>query len=224
MYKALSFIRLDYFTVKPYLTIKNLLIFAVVALTMTVGNSGAGAAIGMLMAFAALYASYPFAMSEKNGMDVLYATLSIKRNTVVLGRYLFTLMLDIGAGLFAFVFSSITMTLLQREIELTRILLTAAALFLVFSIIQAIQLPLYFKWGYTKAKLLAYLPFIVLPLAIFAGSNLFGNIFLLDWVAEWSAWFMENMTAAVLTGAVAWLAVMILSYGISRSLYRKRDL
>ena len=224
MYKALSFIRLDYFTVKPYFTVRNLLIFAVVALTMTVGNSGAGAAVGMLMAFAALYASYPFAMGEKNGMDVLYATLSIKRNTVVLGRYLFTLMLDIGAGLFAFVFSSITMTLLQREIELTRILLTAAALFLVFSIIQAIQLPLYFKWGYTKAKLLAYLPFIVLPLAIFAGSNLFGNIFLLDWVAEWSAWFMENMTAAVLTGAVAWLAVMILSYGISRSLYRKRDL
>lgn len=223
MNKAFSFLRLDFITVKPYLTIKNLFIFVGVAIIMIAGNDSASGAIGVLMAFAALYASYPFAIGEKNNIDVLYTTLSIKRNTVVLGRYLFALTLDIFVGLFAFLFSFVVLTIMRKDFDVIESLSTILILFLVFSIIQAVQLPIYFKLGYTKAKFLAYLPFMVLPLAILAGSSLFKNIFSVEQITGLIEWLSENLLATALLGGIIWLVIMVTSYMISLSFYQKRD-
>jgi len=223
MNKALSFIRLDFITVKPYLTLKNLIIFVGIALVMILVTDSAGAAIGMLMAFAALYASYPFAIGEKSSIDVLYTTLSIKRNTVVLGRYLFALILDLSAGLFAYIFSFILLTVMQKGFNFMESLYVILVLFLAFSLLHAIQLPIYFKLGYTKAKFLTYLPFIILPLMVVVFSSFFGDIFSLERISGLLDWFAANHLATALTGAVIWFGIMAISYRVSLSLYEKRD-
>jgi len=223
MNRALSFIRLDFITVRPYLTAKNLLIFVGVALIMLIFNNSAGGAIGILMALAALYASYPFAIGEKSNIDVLYTTLSIKRNTVVLGRYLFALILNILTGLFTFVFSFAVLTIMQKGIDIIGALITIPILFFVFSLIQAVQFPVYFKLNYSKAKFIAYIPFVVLPLAILAASNRLNNIFSADLLIGIFKWFSLNLPAMVLFGIVIWLVIMAISYKISVSFYQKRD-
>jgi len=223
MNKAFGFMRLDLITVKPYLTYKNLLIFVGVALIMTVSNMSAGAAIGLLMAFFAIYAGYPFAIGEKSGIDALYVTLSIKRNTVVLGRYLFAVVLDICAGLFAFIFYFITLTITQNRFDCLEILSTILVLFLTFSAIQAIQLPIYFKLGYTKTKFLAYLPSIVLPVIILAFSNRFRDVFSVEQINGLLGWFASNFMATAFMGAAIWFAIMASSYKTSLSFYKKRD-
>ena len=223
MNKALSFIRLDFITVKPYLTVKNLCIFVGVALIMLIANNSASGAIGLIMASAALYASYPFAIGEKNNIDVLYTTLSINRNTVVLGRYLFALSLDILAGLSTFILSFVVLTIMQKDFVVIEVLSAIPILFLVFSVIQSVQLPIYFKLNYTKAKFIAYIPFVVLPLAIMTGSNFFNNAFSLDKIVGLFEWFTVNpLTTALVVGAI-WLGIMLLSYKVSVSLYQKRD-
>ena len=221
--KAISFVRLDFITVKPYLTVKNLCIFDGVALIMLIVNNSAAGAIGLIMAFAALYASYPFTIGEKSNMDVLYITLSIKRNTVVSGRYLFALTLDVFAGLFTFVFSFAVLTIMQRNFKAMETLITIPVLFIAFSVIQAIQLPIYFKLNYTKAKFIAYIPFVVLPLAIFAGSSFFADIFTMEQINGTLERLAANIPAAVLTIAAIWFAFMTISYKISLSFYKKRD-
>ena len=226
MNKAVSFMRLDLITVKPYLTVKNLCIFGGVAVFMLIVNNSAAGAIGLLMAFAALYASYPFAIGEKNNIDVLYTTLSIKRNTVVLGRYLFALTLDILAGLFTFALSVIVLTIAQKGIDIIETLSTIPILFLAFSIIQAVQLPIYFKLNYTKAKFIAYIPFVVLPLAVLMGSNFLNEEYPLAQITivlKWFEWFALNPLAAVLLCVAIWLALMFVSYRISVSFYQKRE-
>jgi len=223
MNKAMSFIRLDFITVKPYLTLKNLIIFFGVTLYMTIVSSNATGAIGILMAFAALYASYPFAIGEKSSIDVLYTTLSIKRDTVVLGRYLFALSLDLFAGLFALTLSFVVLTIMQKGFSLIESLLTVFALFFVFSIIQAVQLPIYFKLSYTKAKFLAYLPFLVLPLMILSFTNFLSDIFSAEWINGLLDWFSANTLATALAVGGIWLVIMGVSYKISLSFYRKRD-
>ena len=77
MNRTLSFVRLDFITVKPYATLKNLIIFVAVALIMIISSGGGSSAIGILMVYAVLFSSYPFAVGEKNGIDALYVTLSI---------------------------------------------------------------------------------------------------------------------------------------------------
>ena len=223
MNKALSFVRLDFITVKPYLSVKNLCLFGGVALFVLIVNNSAGGAIGLIMAFAALYASYPFAIGEKSNIDVLYTTLSIKRNTVVLGRYLFALILDLLAGLFTFVLSFVVLTIRQKGIDVVGTLATIPLLFFVFSVIQAVQLPIYFKLNYSKAKFAAYLPFIVLPLAIMVTFTSFNKTIPAEQITGLLTWFATNTLTTVLLGGLAWLALMVASYNVSLTFYRKRD-
>ena len=226
MTRLYSFVRLDFITVKPYLTIKNLLIYIGIALFMLIPTDSTAGTCGILMALGAQYASYPFAIGEKNNMDVLYATLSISRDTVVLGRYLFALTLDILMASFAFGISLIVLTVMQRGFNVPEFSLTILLLFMVFSLTQAIQLPIYFKLGYTKAKFLAYLPFIVFPLVIVMLPQFFRafvDVFSLERIRALAEWLIKNRLSAALAGGAIWLVIMLVSYKVSVSRYRQRD-
>lgn len=222
MHKALSFVRLDFITVKPYFTLKNLIIFSVLPLVFVISFDTGATAIGMFMMLATMYVSYPFAVGEQNGIDTLYPTLSIKRGTVVLGRYLFALVFDLCAGILAFIYSFAALTVMGRNFDALESLAVTLVLFIVFSIIQAIQLPIYFKLGYAKAKLLAYLPFIGFFVVAFVLNSLLADG-LINQATAFFEWIVANpiMTAA-LTVAI-WLGIMIISYQISLALYKKRD-
>jgi len=223
MNKALSFVRLDYFTVKPYMTLKNLAIFLFVACFMAATSKSTYASIGMFMVFASMYATTPFSLGEKNNIDALYTTLSIKRSAVVFGRYLFALVVDLCAGLCAFV---ISLTVLQiigatYDNDIREALTVSVIMFVIISVIQTVQLPLFFKLGYSKAKFFSYLPF----LGMFALSGILITFFNNDTynLSGVMAWFESNLMLAAAISATLWVAIMFVSYKVSLSYYNKRD-
>jgi hypothetical protein len=222
MNKVLNFVRLDFITVKPYFTLKNLIIFSVMPLVFIIGYGSGTTAMTMFMVIAVLYVSYPFAVGEKNGIDALYPTLSIKRGTVVLGRYLFALFFDLFAGVLAYIYSFVALTILRKGFNALEGLTVTIVLFIVFSIIQAIQLPLYFKLGYSKAKLMSYLPFMVFPLVVLIANNFLGNIFASQ-ITAFLEWMAMNTFAVILFIIVIWLGIMVVSYRTSLLFYNKRD-
>ena len=222
MNKALNFVRLDFITVKPYMTFKNLIIFFMVPFIFIISSGSSAAAMGMFMALAVLYVSYPFAVGEKNGIDSLYPTLSIRRSAVVLGRYLFALLLDFSAGVFAYFYSFAAFRILRKDFDTSEALTVLLVLFIVFSVIQAVQLPIYFKLGYAKAKLFAYLPFMIFPLVILAANNLFGDIFK-QHVSVFLEWIVKNPFIASALGILIWLGIMAVSCKMSLVFYNKRD-
>ena len=220
MNKSIAFVKLDLVTVKPYLTWKNLMIFTAVGLLLVVTSGSGLTAIAMVMAYAALYVSYPFAVGEKNGIDALYVTLSIKRNTVVLGRYLFMLFVDIVAALFAYAFACLVLTVMQKEFNALETLLVTGGLFWAYSLIQTVQLPIYFKLGYAKAKAIAYLPFVGLPLAVILLSSFLKSHLPMEQVLDY---FASNPIMIALIVAGVWTVAMLLSFRVSIIGYNKRD-
>ncbi len=221
MSRTLSFVKLDFITIKPYITVKNMIIFAAVALVMIITSGEGVTAIGMTMVFGTLYVSYPFAVGEKNGIDSLYATLSLTRRTVVFGRYLFALIVDLCAGLVSLLISFIILTAMQKEFNLQESLIVALVVFIIFSILQAFQLPLYFKLGYAKAKFAAYLPFVGFPLAIFLFTGMLrSKTQSLAFILEWAA---ANTLISYLMGIAIWSVIMIISYHAALAFYKKRD-
>lgn len=223
MNKTMNFIRLDLITIKPYLTIKNLIIFIALALIMIISSGQSVSGIGIIMVYSAMYVTYPFAVGEKNDIDALYNTLSIKRSTVVLGRYLFALVVDICSGVFTYCLSYVLMTMLHKDFKAWETLLITFVMFLVYSVLQAVQLPIFFKLGYTRAKFFAYLPFVGLPLAVLIFTNLLKDTITIEQVAHILEWFTTNPQIAALFGAIIWLGLMAISYQISLSYYNKRD-
>jgi hypothetical protein len=224
MNKAFSFTKLDFITVKPYLTMRTIILFAVMSLFFSVMNGNTMIAIGMGIIFAPMFLSYPFALGEKTNMDALYVTLDADRETVVIGRYLFALAIDFLAIAFALavgLIGSAIYVLMGNDaatisISPMLILVLAAALILL----EAIQLPIYFKMPYSKAKIVT-----ITSLGIVGG--LFGLIAggigggLIDPAA-----FENIFTSPVLTVLIilAVLAIaVIISYSLSLKFYGKRD-
>jgi hypothetical protein len=187
-------------------------------------TSGAGAsAIGIMMVYATMISAYPFSVGGKNGIDALYVTLSIKRGTVVFGRYLFALALNFCTGMFAYIFTFAALTLTQKGFNAVESLLAVGVSFIIFSIIQAVQIPFYFKLGYEKAKFFAYLPLVAFPLVVFMMSSLFKDILSLEQITSVIEWITANAVVSALAGICVWLIIIVMSIRVSFAWYRKRD-
>ena len=132
--------------------------------------------------FIALQASNIFAIQEKNNLERLYGSVSVELNDIVLGRYAF-MFLNYFISFLAVIVLNFGFSLYQGiTVNVSDIMLGFSLSFLIFSIITGIQMPLFFKMGYTKAKVWALLPFlivmavVVIPSFITALSDLIQSI------------------------------------------------
>ena len=223
MTKALAFAKLDLITIKPYFTWKNLVILVGVALVMSWNSTSTPATIGFIMMFGSLYVSYPFSVGEKNGIDALYATLSITRAAVVLGRYFFALAFNLCTAALAFIVTCTLSITLKKNWDPKETLLVTLAILVAYSAIQAFQLPIYFKLGYSRAKLIAYLPLIGWPLVVTGLSFGLERVGIIGNFSNIILWIEQNTILFVISCAALWIVIMYFSYRISLSYYQKRD-
>ena len=150
--------RLDILTMKPQYAAYLSLVFMV----LLFGFMGSSLVLLCITGawFAALMIATVFVIQEKNGLERLYGSVSLRLRDMVRGRYLFVL-LNYAVSIAAVMLMACAFSLFRGE----KIMLTDAALglglsFLVFAAITGIQLPLYFRLGYAKAKLWSMVPFV----------------------------------------------------------------
>ena len=225
MNKLKSFVRLDFMTVKPYFTVRIMLIFTVLAFALTAITGNISSAIGVGVMLGPMFISFPFAVGEKTNMDALYVILSIGRKTVVLGRYVFALSLNICVVIFSFIFAMAGLFTARaanfgnRAGEAFWLVILLAAL---VAVIEAIQLPIFFKLGYAKAKFFSLVPFFV----IMTGWSAFVSMGITGEFMDNIAGFFTNTlgAAGIVASAVLILLLLIfVSYRLSLSFYKKRE-
>ncbi|MCE5235558.1 MAG: ABC-2 transporter permease [Eubacteriales bacterium] len=222
MKQALRFLRLDIVTVKPYLTWKNLaIVLGVPAFLMYFLDDAGLMVLFVLMSVGLMFVSYPFSVGEQNGIDALYATLSIQRKTAVLGRYLFTFSVDILVCLLTVAGMALAAAAKGVAPDRAAAGLLVCTGFAFFTLAQAVQLPLYFRLGYAKAKVLSVLPFLMVPVLVLGYGALGERT--RGFFAGVGAWVAANTALSIVAAAVLWLAAMFVSYDISCAGYRKRE-
>ena len=219
MTQALKFARLQLLAIKPY--VKSLLIILVFAVVYAAIMKQPYSLLAMTTIYLILFITYPFVISEKNNLDALYTTLALTRRQVVAGTYLLIIGAELAFDLFALIAARLIAAFLVQPFDWPVALFTAAVCFLGFSLVAAFQIPIYFKLGYTKAKLIAYLPMIFLALpAILLGSL---KTQLAPWLAALSGWIsshpMLSIPAPILTAAV----FVVASAAVAFTFYRQRD-
>lgn len=222
MTKLKAFVRLDFMTVKPYFTMKTMLIYAVVALFLTAVSENISSGMGVGMMLGTMFMGYPFALGEKSNMDALYATLSVSRKNVVLGRYVFALLLNVCTILFSFglgMAGLLATKVFGLTIGVGGTFAVVIALSSLFIIIQSIQLPLYFKLGYSKAKFLSIIPFAALMISYL-------SILTLQNISSGLSSFLTSVMdsgMAIPLLFVLLLLIIFVSYRISLVFYEKRE-
>lgn len=222
MNKTMSFAKLDFLTVKPYLTVKNLAVILGVFVIIFMSTKNPLMIIGMLMMYCSVYSTTPFSLSERNSIDTLYAALPISKLNVVTGRYIFAISLNIAGGIVSIAISAFIMTIFKISFSFLELAVTALICFVIYTILQAFQLPIFFKMGYSKAKLLSYLPLAVLPASIFILSSSEQANFI-SRLNSITTWIDNNMALTAIIAFTIWAAIIFVSAFLSCRFYMKRE-
>ncbi len=152
--------KLDFSLLKPYLKTMCFIMlfpafFAAINRSLMVGVSFA-------MYFIAMTTGYSFTISEKNSMERLYGILPVKKSEIVIGRYVYIIIMGVIALVVSLILQPVVLIALGERLTASDFISAAAIGILLFGIYTAIQLPGYYKFGSIKGR-----AFIIVPLAGF---------------------------------------------------------
>lgn len=222
MNKVISFIRLDLYTIKPYR--KSLYFYMALGLIMAIAFKSLSILSSFFMVSLVLIMVYPFTISEKNGMETLYSTLSLRRKNVVIGRYGFVLFIETISIIYMSVVAALLSTFFTIDFSMKETLLTLSMLSMVFSFIISLQYPFFFRFGYTKARTLANIPVFVIVLALGILPNLMEKSWIFQSWNTFSQVAEANPILLFVLPLASGMLALTVSCFIACRLYGKRDL
>lgn len=110
-----------------------------------------------------------FSVQEANGLNRLYASLTLNDGEVVGGRYLYCFVHFLVGIVIATVICSVSFVLEGGNWpEIGDLLIAYAVSFLAFTVIISIQIPIFFTVGYAKGVLFAMVPYLAVLLVVIA--------------------------------------------------------
>ena len=172
--------------------------------------------ISISMIFAMIFSSYPFLVGENSGIDGLYKLLAIDSKDVVIGRYILALIFYFASSILGFIFYLIVATIKDFPIDLD-ILFGLGINFLVFAIIICLQYPIYFKYGYAKAK-----TWILLPIFIIGIIGMIAGFFIKDF-EQLINFIYQNKELIIIFSIILLILIIAISMKLALKFYKKRE-
>ncbi|WP_425539875.1 ABC-2 transporter permease [Microaceticoccus formicicus] len=222
MKKISNLLKLDFMIIKPYITFIHLFIFLAVTLYTSYSNASPISSIILILMFTMLYASYPFAIVDQNGVDSLYTIFGLNKKDVIKGRYAFLLAINILGATIGIAISFILSMIFKTEFILKEVLIITISTILALSTTQFIQYPILFKNGYLKSKATPYLPFAIVGLIVISGELLFKDQTLI-FINKVTQFFVFNPILGAFGVLIIWLVLLFISYRTSYKYYIRRE-
>lgn len=209
----LRMLKLDFFTIKSQV-ISYFLLAIIVLMFEYIGSPVFISCITGAW-FVALISSNVFAIQEKNNLDLLYGSVSIRLSDIISGRYLF-MFLNFFVAFVVIIIVSFGFASYQKDvIGIFDVILGFALSFFVFSIITGIQVPLFFKMGYMKARGWSLIPFVLVMLLMMIPSFISALSGFIDLM-------QSKIEIMIICSILASCVIQLISYNIAIVFYRKR--
>jgi hypothetical protein len=170
-----------------------------------------------------------FSIQEKNNLDRLYSSVSIRWKDIVLGRYIFLFLSYIISFSMAITIYLIFIPFQNKPFEFLNIIVGFSLSFLVFSVLISMQIPILFKMGYTKARAWALLPYLIVIGLIAAPSYMSGMFGFKDFpslvnaLSKFIDFVQSKQTPMIIGGILTSCIIQFFSYRVSVVAYRKRN-
>ena len=210
---AFRIAKLDFFTMKSQAVLYVIMVLIVSMFSIMDSSIIVSFITGAW--FTALMASNIFVIQEKNNLNRLYGSVSVELKDIVLGRYIFAFS-NYAISLVTVIVVSLIVSLFRDMfIDVSNILLGFSLSLLIFSIITGIQMPLFFRMGYTKAKLWSFIPFAVVMLLVVLPSFVSALSGVIDFA-------QSNKELFAFACIFASCIIQFVSYHIAVIFYRKQ--
>lgn len=205
--------KLDFYTLKSQFGNYAALVFAI-AMFCFIGSSITILSITAAW-FVALLMTNVFVAQEKNNLERLYASLSLDLKNIICGRYIFIFANYIAAIVMSIIIGVCASHLRNVTVSFMEIVTAACVSILIFSMIIGVQIPIYFRYGYTKAKVRCLIPFVLVLGLVVLPSFMEGFSSVIEVLTQNQA--AMNVVCLLFSGAI-----FLVSYRASISCYKKR--
>lgn len=180
MSNILKLIKFDFYILKPYL--KRYLIFLIIPFIFSLNENGFNLLQSFI--FTSIYSSIIvynlFEITEKNNMDRIYGILPVSKSEMVIGRYVFALLVNIVYVAIFFIEYLIIFNLVLGKNISGGIVISSLVLSIIYFITSiALPLPYFYKLGPSKGKIPALTITLIISfsfIGILGYSNNTGNL------------------------------------------------
>lgn len=214
---AIKVFKLDLLSIKPYLTIKNLIILIGLGTLYGVLSKNPSFVLATVQMFAILFSGYPFMVGEESGIDPLYKLFSISSKDVVKGRYLLATVSVIIMLVVGVVMAMLIGIAYPMEDLFYSLLLAAPCIGLISLIIIFIEYPIYFKYGYKKGKTLTAVPMLLLAIGAVCSTYFHESL------KSIVQFLVMNPFMAMAVICIIFIIIVGVSLQLSNKLYTRRD-
>ena len=200
----------DFYNLRKYGKTVLLISAFYVMLTFMMDNSNLFA--GMIVLMFAITSVTSFAYDRQSGWEVYVQTLPVAAKDVVMSKYLLSLLLGLIGGVLALLMGWLN-GLIKNIPNFTEMLVTAYALFAIGMIFISILLPLVYKFGVERSRVII-LAIIAIPTAAFFVMAQTGNEVVPD---------EQTIRQALLLSPLVIIVCGIVSFMISHGIYRRKE-
>ena len=202
-------------TLRSYLLI--LAIYVAVAFTGYWSSSFVG---GFMMVMVAMLPMNVFAYDKQAKWDVYGLSLPVGRTKTVAARYLAVLIMFAASAVLTTVLGVALNIAGRMEERLEEYLLSCAICVVIAMLINAVMLPLLYKFGPERARIMLFGVMGVIALVAVVFLIPLGG---LEWLKSLDAPTLEQIAAVPVAAVIAGVVLLVLSFLLSRHFYGAKD-
>ncbi|MDX5795755.1 ABC-2 transporter permease [Clostridioides difficile] len=196
--------------------IKFILLFIIMfGFMSSLGDGNVNNFIGVIIVLCTTMIVSTFSYDDLNKWDSYVLTMPINRNDIVLSKYL-TMLIFSFIGVLVSLIVSVTIGYFKNTLILNETLLINALILSISVCFGSLILPLIYKFGTERARLLMILCFLVPTLALLVFKSILENI---------SSPISIEIILNTLVYSLPFVAILlfVLSYFISSKIYSKKE-
>lgn len=148
--------KLDFSLIRPY--VKTICFTMILPVVFAAINRSLLTGVSFAMCFIAMTTGYTFSIVEKNAMERLYGILPVRKSNLVVGRYIFIIIMGLTALIFSLIVHPVILTFLGVPISAAEFAGAATIGIFLFALYTVFQLPGYYKLGSIKGRVFMYIP------------------------------------------------------------------
>jgi ABC-type transport system involved in multi-copper enzyme maturation permease subunit len=168
--------------------------------------------LGMIVLMLTLTSITSFAYDSQSGWEIYVSSLPVSRKEVVLSKYVLSLLLALTGGLVALLVGWVN-GLIKNSSNFTESLVFSYSLFAVAVFFISILLPLIYKFGEERSRLVV-IAIVAVPTAIFLVLGQTGNVVAPD---------EQTIRRLVIWSPLVLVACSVLSFAVSNAIYRGKE-
>jgi len=222
MKRILSAAKLDFYAGKNMLRLTAVL--AIIAVIVGIVAHGPEYAMFFTMIFGVTSCGSVFQVHEKNNSDKLYGILPLKKSEMILGRYLYGLIIGLAYIVFAGILGFVLWKIMGSGANLTTLgyWATLGVGFVYFGFAMGVAFPIYFKFSFSKAYVFTMLPMYIIAVLFLILTRKNSN-FTSD-LSQMIKFFTNHMALAPIFGLLGGLILLVISLLIANVIYTRKEI